>query len=55
MELTLDQALSNVAAACAAFKGTLDEHKALQESLKVLQDLVNEKKALSKPEEQPKP
>lgn len=55
MELTLDQALSNVASACAAFKGNLEEHKALQESLKVLQDLVNAKKALSKPEETPKP
>lgn len=55
MNQTLDQALANVAAACAPFKGTLDEHKALQESLKLLQDSINDKKVSSKPEGLPKP
>jgi hypothetical protein len=45
--MTLDQALNNVSAACAAFKGNLEEHKALQESIKLLQDLVSEKKLAS--------
>jgi len=55
MKLTLDQALANVTGACAAYKGTLSEHQALQESLKTLQDLINEKKVLSIKEEEPKP
>lgn len=34
------QALNNLKAICAAFKGTLQEHMALQESLRVLEKLL---------------
>jgi len=36
--LTLEQAFHNVMTACRQFRGTLDEHTAIQTSLKMIQD-----------------
>ena len=43
MELTLVQALNNLAVVCAAYKGDLKEHQVLQESLKLVKELVDKK------------
>jgi hypothetical protein len=44
MELTKEQALNNLAQVCAVYKGTLEEHKVLQESLKLLAEAIKEEK-----------
>lgn len=44
-KLTLDQAIQNIAAVLAAYKGSLGEHAALQESLKLIADKCKEAKA----------
>jgi hypothetical protein len=37
MELKLKDALNNLKVVCAGYKGTLDEHQALQRSLQVVE------------------
>lgn len=38
--MTLEQALQNLEQVCAVYKGTLQEHQALQESLKTIKEAV---------------
>lgn len=42
-KMTPQQALQNLAACAAMFKGTLADHQALQESLGVLDSIINPK------------
>jgi hypothetical protein len=44
MEISLEQAFQNIKLAVESFKGSLQEHMALQESLKKLQEKLFEAK-----------
>lgn len=40
MQLSLEQALKNLEDLAAAYRGTLQEHAALQESLKIVREAI---------------
>lgn len=40
MEMTVEQAFSNISTVCAEFKGNLNDHKVLQESLKTIKEAL---------------
>lgn len=42
-QLTMDQAIANISAVVASYKGTLGEHMALQNSMKMLIEALKNK------------
>lgn len=43
-QITLEDALKNIKSVCSQFKGTLQDHSAIQESLKVIEEHLKDKK-----------
>ena len=49
--MTLEQALNNIKAVCAAYRGTLEEHQAIQTAIKTIEaELAKVKEAEQKKE-----
>lgn len=46
--MKLDESLNLLAQVCAGYKGNLQEHQALQEALKAVNDKCSEKKDMKK-------